>query len=69
MSYTLTVPADVARSARRLAARIGTDADHVLLEALRAHFPLVPDGLEAEFAALERASDEDFASLEDAEGL
>ncbi len=64
MSLMLTVPDEIAHAAEALAQRSGETPERILLNALWAHFPLLPAELQAEFAALEQASDEDFAAFE-----
>jgi len=69
MGIVLHVPDDIAVAAQDLAAKSGLDANRVLLDALRAHFPPVPPELRAEFDSLERASDHDFLMLSLHDGL
>lgn len=64
MSLTLTVPEEIAEMVREIATRSGQTTERLLLDALRAHFPPIPEALQAEFDALETASDEDFARFE-----
>ena len=64
MSLVLTVPDAIAQAAEELAQRCGETPERILLNALWAHFPPIPLELQAEFDALEQASDEDFARLE-----
>ena len=66
---TLTVPDEIAQSAQEMAASAGGSAEHLLLQALYAHFPPVSPELQAEFDAWEQASDEDMARLDAEEGL
>ncbi len=66
MSLPLTVPEEIAETVREIASRSGQTTDKLLLYALRAHFPPIPEVLLADFNALELASDEDFARLESA---
>lgn len=61
MSMTLTVPDDIAQAAQVIAKANGTTAESLLLRALAAHFPPVPEELQAEFDAWEAASDEDMS--------
>jgi ferric-dicitrate binding protein FerR (iron transport regulator) len=61
---TLTVPEEIAESARLLAEREGMSPEALLLRALEAHFPPLPMELRAEFDAWEQASDEDYAAWE-----
>jgi predicted transcriptional regulator len=69
MSITITVPDDIARAAEELARVSGTSAEELLLEALKAHFPPVPESLQSELDAWNLASDTDMARLDAAEGL
>jgi predicted transcriptional regulator len=64
MSLTITVPDEVADSVQEISRRSGRTAERILLDALRAHFPPIPQDLRDEFDALERASDEDLARFE-----
>jgi hypothetical protein len=64
VSLTLLVPDEIAEAAQELSQRYGQTPEQLLLQALRAHFPPIPDALRAEFEALERASDEDFKRFE-----
>jgi len=64
MSLILTVPDEIAAAAAELAQRSGETPERILLNALWAHFPPIPTELQAEFDALEQASDQDFARLE-----
>lgn len=64
MPMTVIVPDEIARAAERMARKAGTSANHLVLQALRAHFPPIPDALQVEFDAMERASDEDMAAFE-----
>ena len=64
MGLTLTVPDEIARVVEEMSQRSGLPSEQLLLEALWAHFPPIPDELQAEFDALERASDEDFLRFE-----
>ena len=66
MSLTLTVPEEIAETAREIATRSGQTTERLLLDVLRAHFPPLPAALQAEFDALESASDEDFTRFEKA---
>ena len=66
---TLTTPDDIARSAAQIAISSGVSPEHLLLQALQAHFPSVSPELQWEFDAWERASDEDMARLDMEEGL
>ena len=68
MSMTLTVPDDIAEFVTDIALKSGGTPDGLLLDALRAHFPPIPDALKDEFDALERASDEDFLRFESSLG-
>ena len=61
---TLTVPDEIARAAEDMARKSGGSPERLLLDALKAHFPPVPEALRDEFAALERASDEDLHRFE-----
>ena len=67
MSLTISVPDEMAAAVEELAARCGQTPEQLLLNALRAHFPLIPVELQDEFDALERASDEDYARFEQEE--
>jgi len=60
MAMTIEVPDEIAEAANELAARSGTAAEKLLLDALRIQFLSVPEDLREEFAMWERASDEDF---------
>ncbi len=64
MRLSLMVPEEIADSVHEIASRSGQTTDNLLLDALRAHFPPIPEALLAEFNALEQASDEDFRLLE-----
>ena len=64
MSLVLTVPDEIAQAVEELAQRSGETPEKILINALSAHFPPIPVELQAEFDALERASDEDFASID-----
>ena len=67
MSMTILIPDSIAQAVEDLAARSGKTPERLIIEALGAHFPLVPVELWEEFQALERASDEDFARFEQQE--
>lgn len=56
---TLTVPNDIAEAATTLAHARNTTAAPLLLQALAAHFPPLPDDLHEEFEMWEADSDED----------
>lgn len=64
MSLVFTVPDEIAKAVQEVSQRTGEPPEQLLIEALRAHFPPIPDDLQAEFDALERASDEDLARFE-----
>ncbi len=64
MSYTLTVPNDIAEAAEEMAQRSGQSKDSLLLNALRVYFPPISAELQAEFDAFELVSDEDFLMVE-----
>ncbi len=64
MPVVVNIPDDIAESANRIAKNMGITTEHLLIDALRAHFPPISDALRDEFDALERASDEDLARLE-----
>jgi hypothetical protein len=64
MSMTITVPDDLAESIEEVSKRSGEAAERLVLNALRAHFPPIPDALREEFDALECASDEDLLRFE-----
>ena len=64
MSIVLTVPDEIALAAEELSSRSGETPESILLNALSAHFPVIPADLQAEFDALEQASDEDFLKVE-----
>ena len=64
MSYIITIPDDIANAAALIAQRSGQSQESLLLNALRVHFPPVSAELQAEFDALEQASDEDFLHFE-----
>jgi hypothetical protein len=68
MRMTLSVPADIADAARDAAEKNGDIPEQLLIDALRAYFPPIPQALKQEFEALERASDEDFLRFEQALG-
>jgi hypothetical protein len=61
---TLTIPDDIAEFVSGVARKSGGTPDSLLLDALRAHFPPIPDDLKDEFDALERASDADLLFFE-----
>lgn len=67
MPLILTVPDEIAQAAEAMARNSGVSAERLLLDALHARFPAVPPELQAEFAAWEQASDEDFARFESVE--
>ena len=69
MSVVLRVPNDIATAAGRVAQRAGVDPEQIMLNALRDRFSPIPRELQAEFEALEQASDEDFLALATREGL
>jgi hypothetical protein len=64
MSLILTIPDEIAHMVEEIAQRSGQTPERLLLDALRAHFPPISAELQAEFDALERASDEDLARFE-----
>lgn len=64
MALTLTVPDEIAQAAQEMAQAAGLTPETLLLQALHAHFPPVPDALQAEFEAWDAASDEDMARLD-----
>jgi len=64
VDLNITVPDEIARVARARARETGASAETFLLEALRAHFGPLPDALQDELDAWERASDEDLARFE-----
>jgi len=64
MGLVLNVPDEIAEAATEMAERFGETPEHWLLNALKVHFPPIPEELQAEFDALERASDEDFLRFE-----
>ncbi len=66
---TLTIPDDIALSAAQIAVTTGVSPEHLLLQALQAHFPPISAELQWEFDSWERASDEDMARLDAEEGL
>ncbi len=66
---TLTIPDDIAQSALSAASGSEASAEHLLLQALQAHFPPISRELQAEFDAWEQASDEDMARLNTEAGL
>lgn len=63
MSMILTVPDEIAQAVRELSKASGAAPEAILVSALQAHFPPIPDELRAEFEAWEQASDEDDAKL------
>ena len=67
MSIVLQVPDDIARVVEQISQRSGETPEHLLLGALRTYFPPISRGLQAEFDALERASDEDYLHFEQVE--
>lgn len=64
MPVLVSVPDDIANSAAQLSKDSGIPAESLLIQALRAHFPPIPEDLQEEFDAFERASDEDFVRFE-----
>ena len=68
MSLMLSVPDEIAFTVREVSQRTGTPAETLLLSALRAHFPPIPEALQVEFDALELASDEDYSRFEQSLG-
>lgn len=64
MSITVTIPDELAIAVQELSNRSGELTEQVLIAALRAYFPPVSRELQAEFDALERASDSDFIDFE-----
>lgn len=66
---TITVPDEIAHSAQEIAAGTGDSAEHLLLQALYAHFPPISPELQAEFDAWEEISNETMQSFEAAEGI
>ncbi len=64
MGMTITVPDDLAESIEQVSRRSGEAAERLVLTALRAHFPPIPDELRDEFDALEHASDDDLLRFE-----
>ncbi len=66
---TLSIPQDIAQAAQDMASHTGTTAEHLLLQALQAHFPPLTPELQSEFDAWEQASDDDMARLNAREGL
>jgi len=69
MAMTLTVPDDITLSVQEIAAGSGTSAEHLLLQALQAHFPPISPELQAEFDAWEEISTETMRRFEAAEGI
>ena len=61
---TLIVPDEIAKAVNELSLRSGQSPERLLISAIRAHFPPVPNDLQEEFEALERASDDDLAQFE-----
>jgi hypothetical protein len=69
LALTLTIPFEIESAAKKMASATGTTPERLLLDALRAHFPPLPEELQAEFDAWELASDQDMAALQDEEHL
>ena len=69
MPLTLNVPDDIAAAVEHMAKDTGSTAEELILGALKAHFPPIPDDLKTELDAWDRASDEDFARFVQKEGV